>query len=163
MPEKECPREPWLRVLDYLGKRHWSAQEIAELLWMAQRIAADAPEPDPSLDSPQYLLEKSAQLGPVDLGQHEAQQLSGSRSPSALLNSAIEDHPSLTKPTPEREVPLMPAFGPESSFPVEPMGATGPPVSTGCGRHGGADRSGSHRKRLLAAGADGPAAGMAIP
>ncbi len=113
MPEKECPREPWLRVLDYLGKRHWSAQEIAELLWMAQRIAADAPEPDPSLDSPQYLLDKSAQLGPVDLGQQEAQQLTGSRSPSALLNSAIEDHPSPPKPTPEREVPLVPAFGPE--------------------------------------------------
>ncbi len=115
MPEKECPREPWLRVLDYLGKRHWSAQEIAELLWMAQRIAADAPEPDPSLDSPKYLLDKSAQLGSVDLGQQEAQQLTGSRSPSALLNSAIEDDPSLTKPTPERKVPLMPAFGPESS------------------------------------------------
>jgi hypothetical protein len=115
MPEKECPREPWLRVLDYLGKRHWSAQEIAELLWMAQRIAADAPEPDPSLDSPQYLLDKSAQLGPVDLGQQEAQQLTGSRSPSALLNSAIEDHPSPPKPTPEREVPLVPAFGPEAA------------------------------------------------
>jgi hypothetical protein len=81
MPEKEGLGEPWLRVLDSLGKRHWSAKEIAELLWMAQRITVDAPEPDPSLDSPQKLLDKSAQPGAVDPGQ----QVSDLRSPSAQL------------------------------------------------------------------------------